>query len=251
MGRSPHLLFRPSEIDVSSPTSRVRRRRRRGREVVNLFLAHKTSRTDGRHGAARCCRRSRNGKTYMAKAMAREAGVPFLCRSQLVLSSRCTTARPTARSAVTSSNSQVPRREGGAIGFIEEIDAIGGAAPAWARHQPRRHHRRRERVLIRCHRSTRRLRAIGWSRAVRRRERLLRRVPAAQAGRAAGNVLVIGATNRAADLDPRCCGRPVRPFGVLRLADPQRAREIIDFYLTRRHTPRSWTIRLGATRWPP
>src|SRR5581483_4606089 len=81
-GRSPHVLYRPSDIEVGLDDvvgcDTVRE------EVVrtlNLFLAHRTIRE--RMGATP--RRGilfegppGTGKTHMAKAMAREAGVPFL-----------------------------------------------------------------------------------------------------------------------------------------------------------------------------
>ena len=81
-GRSPHVLYRPEEIgitlaDVVGAAAVVE-------EVVktlNLFLAHSTFRE--RMGGTP--RRAilfegppGTGKTYIAKAMAAEAGVPFL-----------------------------------------------------------------------------------------------------------------------------------------------------------------------------
>jgi cell division protease FtsH len=82
MGRSPHVLYRPSEIDISLEDVK-------GAEVVvdevvktlNLFLSHKTfkERMGGTPRRAILFEGPPGtGKTYMAKAMAREAGVPFL-----------------------------------------------------------------------------------------------------------------------------------------------------------------------------
>jgi hypothetical protein len=81
-GRSPHVLYRSSEIDTSLADVK-------GMPVVvdevvkslNLFLAHKTFK-DAMGGTPRRAILFEGppgtGKTYMAKAMAREAEVPFL-----------------------------------------------------------------------------------------------------------------------------------------------------------------------------
>ena len=81
-GRSPHILYRPNEIDVRFDDVR-------GAPVVvdevvktlNLFLAHRTF-AEHMGGSARRAILFEGppgtGKTYMAKAMAAEAGVPFL-----------------------------------------------------------------------------------------------------------------------------------------------------------------------------
>src|SRR5438270_4075927 len=81
-GKSPHVLFRSSEIDTSFDDVK-------GMPVVveevvktlNLFLAHKTFK-DEMGGTARRAILFEGppgtGKTYIAKAMAKEAGTPFL-----------------------------------------------------------------------------------------------------------------------------------------------------------------------------
>lgn len=81
MGKSPHVLFRPEEIPVGLDDVV-------GAEIVkeevikslNLFLAYKTfkERMGGNPRRAILFEGPPGtGKTYMAKAMAREAGVPF------------------------------------------------------------------------------------------------------------------------------------------------------------------------------
>src|SRR3954464_15473656 len=130
-GKSPHVLFRPSEIDVSMAD--VKGAGAVVDEVVktlNLFLAHKTFRE--RMGGTP--RRAilfegppGTGKTYMAKAMAREAGVPFLFVSSSAFQSMYYGQTNRKIRNYFKALRNAARKEGGAIGFIEEIDAIGGA----------------------------------------------------------------------------------------------------------------------------
>ena len=67
------------------------------------------------------------GKTYMAKAMAREAGVPFLFVSASAFQSMYYGQTNRKIRSFFKELRKAARREGGAIGFIEEIDAIAGA----------------------------------------------------------------------------------------------------------------------------
>jgi cell division protease FtsH len=97
---------------------------------LNLFLAHKTFANDmggtprrgllfeGAPGT---------GKTYLAKAMAREAGVPFLFVSATSFQSMYYGATARKIRSYFKQLRKVARAEGGAIGFIEEIDAIAMA----------------------------------------------------------------------------------------------------------------------------
>src|SRR5882724_4102801 len=130
-GRSPHVLYRSSEIDTSMADVK-------GMPVVvdevvkslNLFLAYKTFKEtmggtprrailfEGPPGT---------GKTYMAKAMAHEAGVPFLFVSSSAFQSMYYGQTNRKIRSYFRALRDAARKEGGAIGFIEEIDAIGGA----------------------------------------------------------------------------------------------------------------------------
>src|SRR5205814_1000002 len=67
------------------------------------------------------------GKTYMAKAMAKQAGVPFLFVSAPAFQSMFYGMTAVKIRAFFKALRKAARKNGGAIGFIEEIDAIGGA----------------------------------------------------------------------------------------------------------------------------
>ncbi len=67
------------------------------------------------------------GKTYMAKAMAHEAGVPFLFVSSTAFQSQYYGATGRKIRNYFKELRKAAAEEGGAIGFIEEIDAIAGA----------------------------------------------------------------------------------------------------------------------------
>ena len=128
-GRSPHLTFTPEQIDVRLEDVRgIDPIKQDVVRSLNLFLAHKTFATEmggtprrgllfeGAPGT---------GKTYLAKAMAREAGVPFLFVSATSFQSMFYGATAKKIRSYFKELRKTARREGGAIGFIEEIDAIG------------------------------------------------------------------------------------------------------------------------------
>jgi cell division protease FtsH len=244
-GRSPHVLYRPSEIDVSLDDVK-------GAGVVveevtrtlNLFLAFKTFR-DAMGGTPRRGVLFEGppgtGKTYMARAMAREAGVPFLFVSSSAFQSMYYGQTNRKIRSYFKALRKAARREGGAIGFIEEIDAIGAARTGMGSSS-------REGVTGVVNELLIQLQSFdtpplgtrlrNWAFDVVNRwlptHRQLRRQMAAPA-----NVLVIGATNRATDLDPALL-RPGRFDRSIYFDLPSRAgrREIIDHYLDRKaHTP--------------
>ncbi|HYX80118.1 MAG TPA: AAA family ATPase, partial [Actinomycetota bacterium] len=66
------------------------------------------------------------GKTYLAKAMAKQAGVPFLFTSAPAFQSMWFGMSGSKIRSFFKKLRKLARKEGGAIGFIEEIDAIGG-----------------------------------------------------------------------------------------------------------------------------
>ena len=67
------------------------------------------------------------GKTYLAKALAAEAGVPFLFVSASEFQSMYYGQTNSKIRSFFKALRKAARDEGGAIGFIEEFDAIGGA----------------------------------------------------------------------------------------------------------------------------
>ncbi|MDP9069713.1 MAG: AAA family ATPase [Actinomycetota bacterium] len=241
-GRSPHVLFRPSEIDVGLDD--VKGAGVVVEEVVktlNLFLGHRTFRE--RMGGTP--RRAilfegppGTGKTYMAKAMSREAGVPFLFVSSSAFQSMYYGQTNRKIRSYFRALRHHARREGGAIGFIEEIDAIGAARTGLGSSSSGDGVSGVVNELLIQLQSFdtppagRRL--LGW--VVDQVNRWLpvhaqlRRPPSAPA-----NVLVIGATNRAGDLDPALL-RPGRFDRSIRFDLPNRSgrREIIDHYLDKK-----------------
>jgi cell division protease FtsH len=129
-GRSPHLTYRPEQIDVGLyDVKGLGPLRDEVVKTLNLFLGYATFKDrlggnprrgilfEGKPGT---------GKTHMAKAMARHAGVPFLFVSATSFQSMWYGMTARKIRAYFKALRKAARQEGGAIGFIEEIDAIGG-----------------------------------------------------------------------------------------------------------------------------
>ncbi|MGH2829661.1 MAG: AAA family ATPase, partial [Actinomycetota bacterium] len=126
--RSPHVMYRPEQIDITLDD--VKGLTPVVDEVVrtlNVFLGYATFRDrlggnprrgvlfEGPPGT---------GKTHLAKAMAKHAGVPFLYVAGPAFQSMWYGATAKKIRSYFRVLKKTARREGGAIGFIEEIDAF-------------------------------------------------------------------------------------------------------------------------------
>ena len=135
-GRSPHITVHPEQVevgltDISGLDGQVD-------EVVrtlDVFLGYATFR-DELGGTPRRGMLFEGppgtGKTYLAKAMAKQAGVPFLFISATALQSMWFGMTASRIRSFFKALRKAARKEGGAIGFIEEIDAIGGSRDSMA-----------------------------------------------------------------------------------------------------------------------
>ena len=259
-GRSPHTIYLPEQIQIGfDDVKGIGGVVGEVRHTLGVFLNHTRFRIEmggiprrgvlfeGPPGT---------GKTHIAKAMAKEAGVPFLFVSSTAFQSMWYGA--TARKIRTFFRDlrKVARREGGAIGFIEEIDAIGMrrgglAASTPANSGPGAMIARAgmsqgtggvvNELLVQMQsfdEPTRTEKIYNGSARFANRflpanRQIKTKTPAF------ANVLLIGATNRADALDPALL-RPGRFDRILSFGLPSRAdrRDLIDYFLTRRaHEP--------------
>ena len=127
-GRSPHLVYRPEQVDVTlDDVIGIEPVKEDVRRSIELFWMHRTfaDRTGGTPRRGLLFEGlPGTGKTMTAKAMAAEAGVPFLFVSATSFQSMYYGATARKIRAYFTALRRTARAEGGAIGFIEEIDAI-------------------------------------------------------------------------------------------------------------------------------
>jgi cell division protease FtsH len=249
-GRSPHVRFSPEEIGLGFADVR-------GIDVVleevartlQIFLTYKTFKDELGGNPRRGVLfegRPGTGKTHMAKAMAAEAGVPFFFVSAPAFQSMWFGMTAMKIRSFFKALKKAAKKEGGAIGFIEEIDAVGGSRGA----EPAAPYRQGDRsVSAIANQATGgmvnellvQLQSFDtppWSRRVMNgsidvinkffpADHQIKKKPGAYS-----NVLIIGATNRADSLDTALL-RPGRFDRTLYFDVPSRAgrRDLIDYFL--------------------
>ncbi len=243
-GKSPHILYRPEELtmtfdDVRGSDGLVEEITK----TLNLFLAYRTF-NEEMGGTPRKAILFEGppgtGKTYMAKAMASEAGVPFLFVSSSAFQSMFYGQTNRKIRAYFKELRRQARREGGAIGFIEELDAIGGKRGSGSSHGDGVPGVVNE-LLIQLQSfeqtpwTTRMHSKVAKTVNAWLPSKLQLRTPT----HTPANILVIGATNRADDLDSALV-RPGRFDRNIYFGLPGRAgrRDIFDYYLDKKaHEP--------------
>ncbi len=241
-GRSPHTLLRASDSKIRlDDVVGAEQTKREAIDSMNLFLASETFQREMGGNARRGVLFEGppgTGKTYLAKAMAAEAGVPFLFVSASEFQSMYYGQTNRKIRSFFKSLRKAARDEGGAIGYIEEFDAIGGARSGMNTGSMR------EGIVgvvnellvqmqsfdLPTGKEKIRIWFIDTMNAFlpdhRRRPRPTRKE---------ANVLIVAATNRAADLDPALL-RPGRFDRVIGFNLPPRVdrQAIADYYLARK-----------------
>jgi ATP-dependent Zn protease len=244
-GRSPHTLIRPGETNVGlNDVVGIDGIKAEVVRSINLFLAHQTFR-DTMGGSARRGVLFEGppgtGKTFVAKAMAKEAEVPFLFVSASAFQSMYYGQTNRKIRNYFKALRKYARTEGGAIGFIEEIDAIGSSRRGMGSSGSEGVSGVVNELLVQLQSfdSPSRGQRIhnAWIDMINRYMPDSMKVPKVVIEPA--NVLVVGATNRKDDLDPALI-RPGRFDRSIYFGLPgRRARaEIIAYYLGKKsHEP--------------
>jgi len=241
-GKSPHTLLRPTDSSIRlADVVGAEGTRREAIDTLNLFLNHETFATELGGSPRRGVLFEGppgTGKTYLAKAMAAEAGVPFLFVSASEFQSMFFGQTNRKLRTFFKAMRKAARAEGGAIGFIEEFDAIGGSRSGMSSNSSREGSVGIVNELLVQMQSFDL--PTGWSKTKGKMlERVNSLLPASAAfkrpSQTPANVLLIAATNRAADLDPALL-RPGRFDRIIHFDLPPHADrvEIAEYYLNRK-----------------
>jgi len=247
-GRSPEIVFLPEQIDISfADVKGLGPVLPEVRHTLDVFLNHQQFRDkmggqprrgilfEGPPGT---------GKTHTAKALAKEAGVPFLFVSSTAFQSMWYGATARKIRSYFRRLRKVARQEGGAIGFIEEFDAIGGRRGGMNRASFDPAVSKASisegtggvvnELLVQMQSFDDPPRSTRFANALRRTANKF--LPQHRHFKSSkpqfANILLIGATNRADQLDPALL-RPGRFDRIFHFALPARKqrRELIDFFL--------------------
>ena len=239
-GRSSHTVLRAQDstirlTDVVGATAT----KREAVDTLNIFLNHRQFRQQMGGSARRGILFEGppgTGKTYLAKALAAEAGVPFLFISGTQFESMFYGQTNRKIRSYFKALRKAARKEGGAIGFIEEFDAIGLARTGMGKGNGREGSIVNE-LLVQMQSFD--LPTSGQKFANTIIDALNRLMPDSMAmprpKLTMDNVLLIAATNRAADLDPALM-RPGRFDRSVHFDLPPRTDrlEIAEYYLARK-----------------
>ncbi len=244
-GHSPHVLLRPSDSSVRlDDVVGAEATRREAIDTLNLFLAHETFASEMGGSPRRGVLFEGppgTGKTYLAKALAAEAGVPFLFVSASAFQSMYYGQTNRKIRTFFKALRKAARAEGGAIGYIEEFDAIGGARSGMNSGSMR------EGIVGVVNELLVQMQSFDMPTAKDKIKSMFvdginvflptdRALPRPKPTPA--NILIVAATNRAADLDPALL-RPGRFDRVIHFDLPPRADrvEIAKYYLDKKaHT---------------
>ncbi|MEP1124352.1 MAG: AAA family ATPase [Ilumatobacter sp.] len=245
-GRSPHTVLRAEDSDVRlDDVVGADQTKREAIDSMNLFLASDTfERVMG--GKARRGVLFEGppgtGKTHLAKAMAAEAGVPFHFVSASEFQSMYYGATNKKIRTFFKQLRKAAREEGGAIGYIEEFDAIGQARSGMGNGTSMSEGSagivnellvQMQSFALPAPRDKIKAKGVDWINKHLPPHRRLKhpRSPFA-------NILIVAATNRAADLD-KALLRPGRFDRTIGFNLPPRADRlaIANYYLDRKtHT---------------
>ena len=253
-GKSPGVRFSPEELGVGFKDVR-------GIDVVleevtrtlQIFLTYQTFKDELGGNPRRGVLfegTPGTGKTHLAKAMAAEAGVPFFFVSAPAFQSMFFGMTAYKIRSFFKQLKKAARKEGGAIAFIEEIDAVGSTRSGMSSMAPNGVQGMTvsrfgsndnggmvNELLIQLQSFETptfggrvKHRFIDMANAFLPSHRSIKKKKSAY-----NNVLVIGATNRADNLDPALL-RPGRFDRILHFDLPSRAgrRELIDYFLEHR-----------------